>query len=1286
MSAVYHDLSSGALLQDWSNAGQITTNDDWSGVPSIQGFLGDIDAGTATGVDPRTLTGANLGALDVNANQTNPNTYTSGGVTEFAITNPTVALQGSGTADAPSLVLYLDATGRENVRVQFNARDIDGSADDAAQTVAIQYRIGETGTWTNVTNGYNADVTTANAATQVTAFDVTLPAEANGQGQIQVRILTTNAGGSDEWVGIDDINVSSIEEGTGSTDTTVSINDVSITEGDSGTSVLTFTVTRSDAGGDFTVDFATAGGTATSGVDFVANSGTVTFTAGGALTQTISVTINGDEDIEPNEAFTVNLSNVQNTTGTAVIADASGSGTINNDDVTITKISEVQGAGTASTMVGQVVTVEAIVVGDFQNGDADAARNLNGFYLQEELADWDASALTSEGIFAFGGSTAVNIGDRVQVTGTVSEYFGMTQLNVTGVTIVQANAVADVHDMAVEIDLPAAGTSLSQNGAYQPDLEAYEGMLVTIPETLTITEQFNLDRFNEIKLVQGERPSQFTQDNAPSVSGNAAHLEELGSRTITYDDGLNVQNAAVTNLDGFAGYGTDTAPRMGDTINGLTGVLDYQWAGNSASGATWRIRGVEDGDNQFVSSGPRDASPDPVGGSLVVTSLNVLNYFTTLDDGTLTANGLEPRGANTADEFARQTEKLLTALVEIDADLFSLVELENNFLPGAAGNALEYLTNQLNTLLGDDVYDWVNPGMQFVGGDAIAPGFLYKKDTLQVSTGTTVETLSDADLPGLGKGNLLSESTIGAVFDGENTSRHSIAVTFTEIATGGEFTAVANHLKSKSGTGTGGDADSGDGQGNWTQQRELAVEALIAWLLSDPTGSDDDDFLLLGDFNAYAMEDAITQLEAAGYLNQKGDDGYSYVFDGQTGTLDYIFANGDLAAQISGVTEWHINSDEADAIDYNLDYSRDPSYFDPTNPVRVSDHDPIIIGLNLTEGNVPSAGDDILAGGNGNNIIDGQAGNDVINGGGGNDIIIGGLGHDTLSGEEGDDSFIVTADHPSRDGRDVYDGGDGVDTLDFSAVTTQVRVTLKDSGISSYGVDTIIGMENLIGGSAGDSLRGNLGENALRGNAGDDLLVGGAGDDLLFGDAGEDRLDGGYGDDEISGGADNDHLSGRAGDDILDGGDGDDTLLGAQGNDELIGGDGDDILDGSSGNDILVGGQGNDTMTGGHGADNFLFTSFGGLDTITDFTVRGSAADKIVLAKDLFNGFTGLTVAELFEDGFLRTQAGSGVTSLQVDLDGEADDDVFVTFVNINGNLTDAVIAGQTLLVDTFLV
>ena len=173
--SAYYSLASGSFSQNWSNTGLITTNDNWSGVPYIIGFRGD-DLTTATGTDARTITTTSA-VVDVIANQTNPTRNTSGGVTEFdGIANPTVALQGSGTADAPYLALYMDATGRSDIRVQANLRDIDGSVDDAAQQIAVQYRTSPTGPWLNAPGGYFADVTTGGTATQVTAVDIVLPA------------------------------------------------------------------------------------------------------------------------------------------------------------------------------------------------------------------------------------------------------------------------------------------------------------------------------------------------------------------------------------------------------------------------------------------------------------------------------------------------------------------------------------------------------------------------------------------------------------------------------------------------------------------------------------------------------------------------------------------------------------------------------------------------------------------------------------------------------------------------------------------------------------------------------------------------------------------------------------------------------------------------------------------------------------------------------------------------------------------------------------------------------
>ena len=186
----------------------IAVNDDWSGVPGIVGYLGDNPSSSVTGVNPTTLVGDSTGAVDVIANQTNPNTLTAGGVAEFdALANPVVALQGSGTADFPSLIINLDTSGYQNIQFSCNLRDVDGSADNAAQQVAVQYRVGTSGTWTNLPGGYVADASSGpSLATLVTPVSVTLPASANNQAHIQIRVLTTNAPGSDEWIGVDDIS------------------------------------------------------------------------------------------------------------------------------------------------------------------------------------------------------------------------------------------------------------------------------------------------------------------------------------------------------------------------------------------------------------------------------------------------------------------------------------------------------------------------------------------------------------------------------------------------------------------------------------------------------------------------------------------------------------------------------------------------------------------------------------------------------------------------------------------------------------------------------------------------------------------------------------------------------------------------------------------------------------------------------------------------------------------------------------------------------------------------
>jgi len=240
------DGTAGSLpfSQDWTDAGLITVNDDWSGVPSIIGYLGNDSSTTATAIDPQIILADDSGiAVDVIANQSNTG-ITNGGVAEFSgIADSTIALQGSSTADFPYIKIFLNTTDTNQIQISYDVRDIDGSTDNAIQQVALHYRVGSSGDFTNLADGYIADATTGpSLATVVTHINVTLPSAAENQSHVELRIMTANAVGNDEWVGIDNISITANHAPTG-----VSISPNAVLENKpSGTTVGTLTAADPD--------------------------------------------------------------------------------------------------------------------------------------------------------------------------------------------------------------------------------------------------------------------------------------------------------------------------------------------------------------------------------------------------------------------------------------------------------------------------------------------------------------------------------------------------------------------------------------------------------------------------------------------------------------------------------------------------------------------------------------------------------------------------------------------------------------------------------------------------------------------------------------------------------------------------------------------------------------------------------------------------------------------------------------------------------------------------------
>jgi uncharacterized protein len=627
----------------------------------------------------------------------------------------------------------------------------------------------------------------------------------------------------------------------------------------------------------------------------------------------------------------------------AMAADVSWTFTIAASDpctLPYTPIYTIQGSGMATPLAGQVVTTFGVVVGDYE-GPAPALR---GFYLQDPEGDGDPE--TSDGIFVFNGSNNdVELGDLVRVTGTAAEFQNQTQLS-NASNLVSCGTGASV--APVDVTLPFASAEY---------LERYEGMLVRLHQTLTVTEHFQLGRFGQVVMSSGGRLAQPTNVTTPGADALALQAANNLNRIIV-DDALNNQNPDPI-LFGRGGNplsATNTL-RGGDTATGIVGVMTYTWAGNAASGNAYRVRPVNalgGGVPEFEAVNERPDAPDDVGGTLKVGALNVLNYFNTFSGCTNGVGGAATncRGADNLVEFDRQWPKTVAAIVGMDVDVLALIEIENDGY--GPDSAIAHLTDRLDEATAPGTWAFIDAdagtGMvNSLGTDAIKVGFLYRPAAV-TPVGATAALNTEAFVNG---------------GDPAPRNRPALAQAFMQNSNGEVFVAVSNHLKSKGSACSVPDA--GDGQGNCNAVRTTSAQLLAEWLDTDPTGSGDPDVMILGDLNAYAKEDPIAALEAAGYTDLiaefSGPAAYSYVFDGQWGYLDHALGTSSMTSQVTGVTEWHVNADEPNVLDYNTNFKsagQITSLYAP-DQFRNSDHDPVIVGLDLEF--APAPIDEFLTGG-----------------------------------------------------------------------------------------------------------------------------------------------------------------------------------------------------------------------------------------------------------------------------------------------------------------------------------
>lgn len=720
----------------------------------------------------------------------------------------------------------------------------------------------------------------------------------------------------------------------------------------------------------------------------------------------------------------------------------------------VTPISQIQGSGPTSPLVGQSVTTRGIVT----------RVNNNGFFIQSDTPD--GNPLTSEGLFVFTSSApTVSPHQLVQLTGTVTEYN-------TGAA---SNALTASHPIT-QLTSPSGLSVLASNQsvvptpltlpATQDELEALEGMLVQVTNTLTASQNYFQGRYGQVTLSANGRLVKPTNVH-PAGSAAALELAQANAqRQLVLDDGSSLQNPTPTPY-----IGADNTLRAGDTLDGLEGVIDYGLSTASNTGlASYKVHPTQA--VNFQRTHPRSTQPAEVGGNLKVASFNVLNYFTTFTNGQ-TASGASGqgcslgnsvaasncRGADNLTEFTRQRDKIVQALLGLNADVVGLMEIQNN------GNAAaQNLVDALNAVAGAGTYAVTPLPVAFdasVGGsptgtDAIRVALIHKpaKVTPQGSA------MADTD---------------------PVHNRPPLAQTFA-TPNGERLTVVVNHFKSKGCTdASGANADQGDGQGCYNASRQAQASRLLSFISEVQTRTGEQDVLVIGDLNAYGKEDPVLTLTQGGLSDLieafEGEAGYSYVFDGEIGYLDHALATPGARSQVTGVTHWHINADEPFVIDYDMNFKRSPStgkcYVSSATscspdlytatPYRSSDHDPVLIGLNLLKS------------------LTGTAGRDTLVGTPGDDVITGLAGADRLTGGEGRDTFVYTS---LRDGSDtITDFAPGTDRIDLRAIVALLRST---HGVASS--DLIAsGHIRLIDGPAGLELRVDTDGNA--GPAGAVLLA-----------------------------------------------------------------------------------------------------------------------------------------------------------------------------------------------------
>ncbi|MGJ9413494.1 ExeM/NucH family extracellular endonuclease [Aeromicrobium sp. CF4.19] len=623
-------------------------------------------------------------------------------------------------------------------------------------------------------------------------------------------------------------------------------------------------------------------------------------------------------------------------------AACDGSGPVDPVDPEPRSIEQVQGTGPDSPDVGELVELSGVVTAAYPSGGFDGAYLQTAGTGDVDLDDHEAS----HGIFVSSAAlgSEVEVGDHVQVVGTVEEHFGLTRV------------VASEHRT---LDEPAEAVKPSQVDfpLTEDERESLEGMLLAPHGDFTVTNNYTTNQFGEIGLAAGATPlAQPTDVARPGSEEYDAVVAENARRLVTLDDGRS------TSFTSGAGQGLpvswlrpDNEVRVGAPAQVTEPVvLDFRFD-------LWRLQPTAplQADAEPATFGStREAAPADVGGDVTIAAFNVLNYFTTTGEtyesnglGTCTyytdragerttvnrCSGTGPRGAADDTNLQRQEDKIVEAINALEVDVVSLQEIENSAAFGIdRDTALRALVAALNEDAGRERWAAVeSPAAVPEGEDVIRTAFIHDADSVEP---VGVSVIDD-----------------DPAFD---NARDPLAQEFRPV--GGDedddFLVIVNHFKSK-GSGEGEDADQGDGQGGSNASRVRQATALTELAAEQSERARTDMVFLTGDFNSYSREDPVEVIEDAGFVNvpKAFDAPYTYQFDGLVGSLDHVFASEAAFDRVTGADVWGINAAESVGREYSRFNANATPLYDAT-PFRASDHDPAVVGFDTTTATEPPDG------------------------------------------------------------------------------------------------------------------------------------------------------------------------------------------------------------------------------------------------------------------------------------------------------------------------------------------